>query len=56
MIGPGTSIPGVHKVPDSVNSIVGGLTGTVSDVQEWQDGNELIIAEVASKMYPFFIF
>jgi len=48
MIGPGTSFPSLHIVPDSINAIAGVLTGTVADVQSWQDGNVLELAEVAA--------
>lgn len=43
--GPGKSIPGFHNIPDSINAVVGGLTGTVADIQTWQDGNVLLLAE-----------
>lgn len=48
MTGPGSSIPGFHLVPDSVNVVVGTPTGTVADVQTWQDGNTLDIVEAAA--------
>lgn len=40
--------PGVHVVPSSMSVIVGTPTGTVADVQNWQDGNTLHIQEVAA--------
>lgn len=48
MIGPGISIPAIHKVADSITVTVGTPTGTVADIQTWQDGNILQIAEVAA--------
>lgn len=48
MIGAGSSFPQFHIPPDSINAIVGGLTGTVADIQNWQDGNVLQLAEVAA--------
>lgn len=48
IVGPGQSIPGFHQVPTSINVVTGGtVTGDVTDIQEWQDGNELIIQETA---------
>ena len=48
MIGPGISIPAIHKVADSINVIAGTPTGTVADIQNWQDGNILQIQEAAA--------
>ena len=36
-----------YMVPNSVTANVGSLTGTVSDLQTMEDGNELIINEIA---------
>lgn len=47
-VGAGSSIPGFHNVPDSVNAVVGSLIGTVSDIQTWQDGNVLELDEAAA--------
>ena len=47
-IGIGRSFPGIHIVPTGINPIAGGITGTVADIQKWQDGNLLIIHEVAA--------
>lgn len=35
-------------MPDSINVIVGTPTGSVADIQEWQDGNVLQIDEAAA--------
>ena len=47
-VGAGMSFPGVHVVPSAINPIVGGVTGTVEDIQKWADGNLLQIDEVAA--------
>ena len=48
MIGPGQHVPFFHVPPDSINVIAGTPTGTVADIQNWQDGNVLQIQEVAA--------
>lgn len=48
IIGPGTSIPGIHKSPTSINVIAGTPTGTIADILNWQDGNVLQIQEAAA--------
>lgn len=48
IFGRGTSIPAIHKVPDNINVLAGTETGTVTDVQNWQDGNFLAIQEEAA--------
>ena len=48
IVGAGQSIPGFHQVADSINVIAGTPTGTVADIQTWQDGNTLDVVEAAA--------
>jgi len=48
VIGPRITFPEIHLVPSSMVVNVGTPTGDVTDVQHWQDGNVLQIAEAAS--------
>ena len=48
MIGAGQHIPFFHVPPASINAVVGVLTGDITDIQTWQDGNILQLAEVAA--------
>lgn len=48
MIGNGRPYPGVHMSPSGIVANVGIITGTVADIQNWQDGNTLNIDEIAA--------